>query len=388
MVKLLRLLQGYVVFEATGGFVERFLNLCKINNINLWDVKNDGVKVIAFTSAVEFLKINIPAEKSGMEIKALKKCGLSFFVKRHKWRCGAAFGAFFVALFIWFLSGFIWNVEIVSTDSVKIEGFTERVEELGIKTGARKSEIDILQVQEQLLDSFSELSWVSLNIFGTKAQIEYTYAKPQAPIADKYSLTNVVALKSGKVTLVEGYSGVNMVKSGEYVTEGSLLISGIVKNADLTESFVHASGKVFAETENEIKKELLHRQKCKITTACENAFKFDFFGVEIPFGKENEEALLNTTHMLLEGNNTTLPIGFIREDYLSLREQSVELSEEECGLLCLFECVQEKRELYGEAELESVEYAVSSKEDKTSVSAEIKCVENIAAESPVSVEEN
>lgn len=388
MIKLLRLLQGYVVFEACGGFVERFLNLCKINGINLWNVKNDGVKVVAFTSAVEFMKLSVPAERSGMEINVIRKCGFPFFIKNHKWRCGAVFGALLVVLFIWFLSGFIWNVEIVSTDGVKIDGFTAKIEQLGVKTGARKSEIDILAVQEQLLDSFSELSWVSLNIFGTKAQIEYTYAKPQVPIADKNALTNVIALKSGKVVLVEGYSGVNVIKNGEYVTEGSLLISGIIKNADFTESFVHASGKVFAETENLIKKEIFGSQIVSIATEQPSLFKFNFFGVEIPFGREKEEAFSNTTPMLLEGNNTTLPIGFIRCDFLSFQEQEVALSEEECKLRCLLECVLEKRNLYSEAELRAVDFSVSQEGDKTTVSAEIKCVENIAVESPVIVDEN
>ena len=73
MIKLLKWLQGYVIFEATGGFVERFLNLCKINCINLWSVKNDGIKVEAFTTFSEISKLSTPAKRSGMDVKIVKK---------------------------------------------------------------------------------------------------------------------------------------------------------------------------------------------------------------------------------------------------------------------------------------------------------------------------
>ena len=82
MIKLLRLLCGYVIFEASGGFCERFLNLCKINNLNLWNIKNDGVKVVAFTTASEFASIKKPAQNAGMKINVVKECGLPFFIKR------------------------------------------------------------------------------------------------------------------------------------------------------------------------------------------------------------------------------------------------------------------------------------------------------------------
>ena len=76
MINLLRLLQGYVIFEATGGFAERFLNLCKFNSIVLWNVKKEGMKVTAFTTESDFKLINIAAKKSGMEIKIIKKRGV------------------------------------------------------------------------------------------------------------------------------------------------------------------------------------------------------------------------------------------------------------------------------------------------------------------------
>lgn len=386
MIKLLRWLQGYVIFESTNGFVERFLNLCKKNNINLWNVKNDGVKVTAFTSSGEFSEISIPAQRSGMDINIVEEHGLPFVMKRHKWRFGAVCGVVLVAVSMILFSCFIWNVEIIPTTGVKIDDFTEKVEELGVKTGAPKSQIDILMIQEELLDSFSQLSWVSLNIFGTKAQIEYTCGKKQQPIVDTETPTNVIAKKNGEIVLVEGYIGENKVKHGELVAEGSLLISGVKRNADMSETLVHATGKVFARTENILSEEVKNSQSFKFVQKTDVGFKLVFFGLNIPLFAEACDGLSNSTYILLKGNETTLPIGFVRKDTTSLCEQKTCLTNEECVSLGLLDCVKQKRLDFNSAELEAVEYSVSEQTDKITVTTHIICVEDIALESPVSVE--
>ena len=38
MLYLLRLITGYVKFRAAGRFPERFMNLCRLNGIILWDI--------------------------------------------------------------------------------------------------------------------------------------------------------------------------------------------------------------------------------------------------------------------------------------------------------------------------------------------------------------
>ena len=69
---LIDLFFGYVQSSAVNGFPERFINLCNIRGINLWNVKNDGVKVTAFTTEREFQELKIPAENSGMSLKIIK----------------------------------------------------------------------------------------------------------------------------------------------------------------------------------------------------------------------------------------------------------------------------------------------------------------------------
>lgn len=388
MVSVIRYVSGYVHFCAEDGFPERFLNLCKINGISLWNIKNDGVKVEACTSAREFEIIEKPAENSGMTVKIIKKRGLPFWAKRHKWRCGAVFGVAVAVCLVWYMSGFIWEVEIVEEDGVKINNFTETLAELGVRPGARKSEIEILDVQERLLATYPELSWVSLNIFGDKAQIEYTPATPAPEVTDTKTPSNIVAAKSGRITLVEGYSGTNAVKEGVFVAQGSLLISGIKTNADGSEELTRARGKVFARTHNKINAQTPVKADVYITSQTQTRYGMDLFGLNIPLGLKPEGEIYNHTHIPLKSDSAVLPVGVTRDEGISLNQLQIEYTDEEVKLLNLLYCVEEKREFYSEVDISSAEFVESKDEKNRILTMSIVCVENIALEKPVFVEEN
>lgn len=383
MIRVLRLLKGYVEFCAEGGFPERFINLCNIRGINLWNVKNDGVKVTAFTTEREFRELQIPAENSGMSLEIIKTSGLKAFAKRHKWRCGAVLGIALVFCFWIFMSGFIWEVEVLATDGVNAEAFTESLADYGVKIGARKSEIDIIQVQNQLMNEYSELLWVSLNIFGGKAQVEMSEFIEQKEITDTKAPINIVAKKKGEIVLVKGYNGENEVKEGDNVTKGSLLISGVVENFDGTEYFTHARGEVFARTENNIKKICICKNKITATQRADSGYYLYVFSLKIPLGLKAKGEFSAESERLLKSGGTELPFGVIREDNLSFTEKTVELSSEEARLYALLEGVRTKRKDYNGTQLERVEYEFYGRRSKGELSIKINCIEDIAEEKKI-----
>ena len=380
MIGLLRLLIGYVEFCAEGGFSERFINLCNIRGISLWNVKNDGVKVVAFTTEKEFEELKIPAENSGMTIKVIKTYGFKNFIKRHKYRCGVALGVIVAFLFWIFMSGYIWEVEVLATKGVNAEDFTESLSELGVKVGGRKSEIDIIQVQNQLMNEYKELLWVSVNIFGGKVQVEMSEFVKQKEIIDTKKPVNLVASKKGKIVLVKGYKGVNAVKEGDNVTEGTLLISGVVKNFDGSEYFTHAKGEVFARTKNSEK--VVCALENNLQTTCESKSRYIIyvFSLKIPLGLKTIVDFLTESRIFLRSGETVLPFGIIREDGFTKKSQEVQYSSEQAMLRGLFEAVSKKREKYNDSELESVKYQAKEYDDKIRIELKTVCVENIATE--------
>ncbi len=386
MIQVLRLLKGYVSFTAEGGFPERFINLCNNNGILLWDVKNDGVKVKACTTSADFKRIKSPAENSGMEIKGVSERGLKSFINRYKYRCGLCLGAFIAAFVIAFLSGSIWEVEILSKDGVNVEAFTESLARSGVKKGARKSKIDILKVQEEMMLKHSDLLWISVNIFGSKAQVEITTVTHKKDTTDMKTPTNVVAKKDGVITLVKGYYGVNVVKEGENVVKGTLLISGVGKYADGSEYFTHAKGEVFAKTENQITKTLNRNFKAFVSSENKSIYGLEIFSLKIPFGKTSDETENAQTYTYLKSGETFLPLAIYRVDFHTAKESLVSLTEKQCMLYCLAELVEEKRANYTEAEIYEETYFCKTADQVFTLNQNLNCIENIATEQPIVVE--
>ncbi len=386
MIQLLRLLKGYVEFCADGGFPERFINLCKIKGINLWNLKNDGVKVFACTTEAEFNELNLPAENSGMTINIVKSRGLKSFLKRHKWRCGVALGIFATFLFWFFMSGFIWEIEIAEMNTVKVEDFAEGLAELGVKVGARKSEIDIIEVQNQLMNKYKELLWVSVNIFGGKVKVEVSEFIEQKEILDTRKPVNLVAYKKGEIVLVKGYKGVNMVKEGDSVTQGALLISGVGQNADGSEYFIHAKGQVFARTQNNEK--VFCRMKNNLQTSFESDSRYILyiFSLKLPFGFKTKGNFLSESQNFLKSGETLIPFGIIREDSFKAENREIVYNKNEAVLQALMGAVELKRRDYNENNLEKVEYIKKNCDNGVEICARIFCTEDIAKESPILTE--
>ncbi len=387
MIRFLRYIKGYVVFVASGGFTERFLNLCKTHGIDLWNVENDGVKVKACTDTLGFARLSIPLENSGMSVSVLQEKGVVYLAKRYKWRCGAVCGVFIVAFIIWFMSGFIWSVEIVEKDGVKVDNFTESLAEVGVKEGVRKSEIDIIEAQNQLLARHNELNWVSINIFGSKAQVEYTLTKQKTPSDNSKAPCNIVALKNGRITLIECYRGSPAVKEGAYVVAGSLLISGVIVNSDNSEKLTSAKGKVFALTENVYEFSSNKLLNVNLTEECNPCFAINFFGLILPLGKNNG-INISETHINLKGNETTLPVGFLRYDSLNLKSGEIELTDDQIKHLLLKKSVTEKRKKYSNTDIKRLKYSLKRQGDNYILETKINCVENIAAKEPILTEKN
>ncbi|MBR2877062.1 MAG: sporulation protein YqfD, partial [Clostridia bacterium] len=282
IINLLRLILGFVEFEAKGGFSERFLNLCTINGITLWNVINDGVKVKACTDIKSYKRIRKSAHNSGMRVRITAKHGLPFFVKNNKARVGILIGAVLAVSFLAFSSCVIWDVEISGNDYVKSEALLESLEKNGVRVGALKGDIDTVSIAENLLEEYPEISWASINIFGTKAALEVKENTKKPDIINSDKPTNVVARKDGQILLVQGYRGTNAVKEGDVVVKGDLLISGITLMADGSEKLVHSFGKVYANTISRFDGEEALKKDVKLLKNAGVNYKIYLLGLEIP----------------------------------------------------------------------------------------------------------
>lgn len=64
IVRFLRFVCGYVRFQVTGVFIERFLNLASRNGINLWDGTKTETQYTGHTLMKHYKKLRPFAEKN------------------------------------------------------------------------------------------------------------------------------------------------------------------------------------------------------------------------------------------------------------------------------------------------------------------------------------
>ena len=387
IIKLLRLFLGYVEFQASGGFPERFLNLCNINGITLWNVQNDGVKVQACTSLNAYKNIRKSAHKSGMKVKISRKRGLPFFVKYNKARVGVIVGALVSVVFLLFSSCVLWDVEIMGNTKMKSEQLLDSLSAYNVKVGAIKSNIDTKSVEAKLLKEYPELSWVSINIFGMKAVLEVKENTDKPDIIDDNVPMNIVAKKDGRIISVNGYSGTNVVKENDVVLAGDLLISGIKTNQDGSEKVVRAKGKVVAETTTELHNEVSLIKETHVLSENGTRFKLYILGVEIPIGMRCKGNVLYNGKKLLEGDSTMLPVGIMWEVSYVFIPESVKLTENQAELISLTEIVAKKRnEFFEESEILKTEYVKNVTDKGIVIVNNVVAKENIALEKELFVE--
>ena len=80
-------LNGYVNIYVEGYFIERFINMCRLQKIYLWNiVKKNDIYLTVNIGIKDFKKIRKTAKKTKCKVGINRKKGLPFFLHRYKKR--------------------------------------------------------------------------------------------------------------------------------------------------------------------------------------------------------------------------------------------------------------------------------------------------------------
>ena len=217
--------------------------------------------------------------------------------------------------------------------------------------------------------------------------LEVKENKDMPEIIDDNIPMNIVAKKDGRIILVNGYSGTNVVKEKDVVLSGDLLISGIKINQNGSERAVRAKGKVFAETTTNLSAEISRFQEVKVISETNIRHKMYVLGVEIPLWVKCKGEKLYNGKKLLKGDSTKLPLGITWDVSYVLNYETIEMTEEEMRLLSLSEVVKKKRnEFSDECEILKTEYKKKATEKGIVIENKVVAKENIALEKELFVE--
>lgn len=325
-IKLWNYLKGYVIIKVEGLTLERFVNLATNNDIYLWDiVRIDYTTIEGKVSIIGFKSLKEIVKKVGCRVYIVEKNGLPFLVEKLKKRKMFAFGFLLFIGLIFLFTSFIWNIEITGNERISIEEIDDFLKSINIQTGKIKYSIDVENLKNSILDKYDTLSFVSVEIKGTKLFIE---VKEQDLPPEKIEFTtpcNIIAKKKGIINKIIAKNGKQVVNEGDIVEKGQLLISGVIVDEMLEDSLLlHAEGEVLAITrytktveepiEKEVKEEtgkVIRKKEIKIGEK-----GISFIEGKIPF---MEYIVVEETKNLFN----TLPIKIITHEYREVKVISI-----------------------------------------------------------------
>lgn len=157
---------------------------------------------------------------------------------------------------IYSMSFYVWEVNVEGNETISIEEVKAAMEELGVSPGCLKSRVDVPIVQQSAMLKLPNVSWLSLNIEGSKAVVSLKERVIAPEIVPKGNPCNIKASVDGQIERTETYKGTIAVNDGDGVVRGQLLISGVVEDGNGNNSFVHAEGKIYAHTKRTLVEEV------------------------------------------------------------------------------------------------------------------------------------
>lgn len=258
LLRFANLIRGYILISIEGFFLERFINICMNRNILLWDIKRLGTtKMIACISIAGFKKIATIAYKSRCRVKILKRAGLPFLFFKHRKRTAFAAGVFLFFFLIFVMSCFVWGVEISGLKNLDEKTVRQALIENGLKIGMPTGAVDVDAVRSRMMTAMPEVAWIGVNIVGSKAKVEIKERTQKPSIVEKDKLYNIKAKYDGVIIKIDVTEGQKLVKPGDVVTKGQLLVSGVIDSIVLGVRYVPSSAKIIAKTWHEASAEML-----------------------------------------------------------------------------------------------------------------------------------
>lgn len=228
ILSLMKFFRGYVYVHLTGYAPERFLNLCGSHNILIWNLKpnEDGYDFYISVSGYKSLKPLLKKTKTTARI--VEKHGAPFAMFRYRKRKLFVIGFACFAAFLYYFSGFVWNIEVNGNSYLSEETIIRFLEEQNASFGTKIDNIDSAALEEQLRSEYSEVIWTSIRIYGTKmtVDIQESLLPDEEYETTQDEINDIVAAKDGVITEMVTRNGTPLVTNGAEVKKGDVLVSG------------------------------------------------------------------------------------------------------------------------------------------------------------------
>ena len=386
MGKIYEYLRGSYTVTARAESVCRALNVLMKNNVPFYGVKAEGGGLVGFCLEPDAFRkyVALTAERT-IEDERVTRRGLFAFASGYKMRIGFFIGALLCAALLAASSFFVWDINVSGQTGLSEKEILKTLEGYGLYIGAYIPNIDTMRLENELVIDTEELSYASINLRGTVAEVVVRERKEKD--VENISLpSNLVANCDGQIESIEVRGGMPTVKKGQIVKKGQLLVSGVIDSQAVGYRLVRARGEIYARISRSFTAEVpLVREKKSRTGEKKTRVTIRFFAKKINLFSNNDISFekydtIEEEKRLCLFDRVELPVFIIKTTYSEYVTETEKISEEQALSIA-------EKELAGQTEKTLSEAQILAREERTEINdgiltlyADIDCIADITSE--------
>ena len=330
-------------------------------------------------------------EKNNISARFEEIKGLLTPVLLLKKRAGLMIGAIFLIIVLLFSSKVVWKIEIEGNSCISDGEILKELEAAGLTLGSYVPKIDYDSLHNKILLNSKNLSWVSVNIVGNVAMVKVKENSTEK-INKESAYTNVVAKYDGYIDSIIINAGNKVVKIGDVVKKGDILISGIIDSQAQGVRYEHASGVINAYVNKEITVKIPLNSTKKIYTGnvyINKKYKLYNFPIKFLTKYNNYEGFYDTIEkkeLLCLMGISNLPLEVTTTTYYEYRLIDINYTVSQAANLAKIELSERQNACLANAQLISKKIIESYDENFYYITCELYCLENIAEEKEIYLE--
>ena len=320
-------MNNFIIIKVEN-FRDRFLRKLISSNIYFYDVKYiDKDKLLVKINLEDYKRVKRLGFFS--KIKVVKYEGYVGIKKHFKNNLYFYLMAIFCFILMDIITSFIVSVEVIHENSRIRNLVTSELYDSGIKRFSLRKDFDQVEdIKNKILDNNKNtLEWLSI----TREGMTYTVRVEERIITSidkEEGFRHIVSTKNALVTKVVSSKGDVLVRSGDYVKKGDILISGNINLYEEVKGNILATGDVYGDVwyTTEINFPFVYEEKVytgevrsNLTINSKVLFKnkykdFDkkdvksisVFGLKFSFYKEHEYKLVSKRYNKIDAENKAL----------------------------------------------------------------------------------
>lgn len=386
-------LLGYRTLETDAAHAAELLNLCMEQSVSysgFSSLPDGGIRFSCtlYTSR----KLCRMGQQRGIPLTVLRCGGLPMELWARRRRAGLMLGSL-CALVLILLSGrFVWDVRVTGNQVMTAAEVRQELAACGFGIGSYLPGFRAGELENRVLLQSERLAWISVNIDGTVAEVQVV-ERIARPEEEEKKPANLVAAQDGQIESIELFRGDCVVKVGQAVRAGELLVSGIYDSQTVGFRYTRAAGRILARTEHSYHIEIpLSYIEKRYTETVQGDVWLNFFQNSLKIYKStgNDRGpcdIIETVNSFTGFGLHNLPFSITSQTLRYYEEVPAQRTPEAALELAYEQLARELGALSADTQLLRKDISTTLTESALILDCTVLCIENIAVQSEFEIVE-